>query len=185
MIFTPTEIADVWIIEPSPLEDPRGYFARIFCQRELNDHDIDFDLVQANRSVTKKRGTIRGLHYQRSPLWEPKIVQCVRGSVYNVVVDLRPDSPTFTKWLAVELSEDNRKMVYTPEGFANGCQTLTDNCELLYFMSQFYSPEHATGVRFDDPDIGVAWPISDWDASDKDKQLPSLRDSLKPSLDKS
>lgn len=174
MIFTKTEINGVWIIELEPKADSRGYFSRLFCKKELAQAGIDLEIAQINRSFTKKRGTLRGLHYQKEPKWEAKIVQCVRGAIYNVVVDLRKDSPTFKSWIAVELSEDNKKMIYTPKGFANGFQSLTDNCELLYFMSEYYSPEHATGVRFNDPVFNINWPIENPKLSEKDAQLPFL-----------
>lgn len=172
MIFTKTEIDGVWIIEPEPRMDPRGYFARLFCKKELAQIGVDFDIKQINRSFSKKRGTLRGLHYQKEPTWEAKIVQCVRGAIYNVVVDFRKDSPTFKKWIAVELSEDNKKMIYTPKGFVNGFQALTDNCELLYFMSEYYSPEHAAGLRYNDIVFNINWPIENPELSEKDSQLP-------------
>jgi dTDP-4-dehydrorhamnose 3,5-epimerase len=174
MIFNKTEINGLYVIDLELKTDERGYFTRVFCKDELAKAGIGFDIVQVNRSLTKKRGTLRGLHYQREPKWEAKIVQCLRGTIYNVAVDLRKDSSTFGKWLALELSEENKKMLYTPKGFANGFQALTDNCELLYFMSEFYSPKHTTGVRYNDPRLNISWPIENPIISDTDKNLPFL-----------
>jgi dTDP-4-dehydrorhamnose 3,5-epimerase len=167
----------LYLIETEPRVDDRGFFVRIFAKEELAAAGLDFAMVQSNRSFTQKKGTIRGMHFQRSPKWEGKIIQCLRGTTFQVVVDLRPDSSTFKKWISVELSGDNKKMLFVPKGFANGFQALADDCELLYFMSEFYSPEHATGVRYDDPSFGIPWPMENPMLSEKDKNLPLLADA--------
>lgn len=169
MIFHKTKIKDLYIIEPELKVDERGYFARIFGQDELKKIGLNFKIVQANRSLTLKKGTIRGVHFQKEPRAEDKIVQCLRGRVYDVAIDLRKDSPTRGQWVAEELSEDNHRMFYIPKGFAHGFQTLTDNCEMQYFMSEFYSPEHASGVRWDDPVFNITWPLKNPELSEKDK----------------
>lgn len=174
MKFQETELKGVYKIEPEPFEDERGWFARIFDCEELKKNGIDFKVVQSNRSFTRQKGMLRGLHYQKEPMWEPKIVQCVRGVTYQVIADLRPDSLTYKKWISMELSETNRAMFYSPMGCANGFQALTDNCELLYFMGERYSPQHAGGVRYDDPSLNITWPLPDPIMSEKDKNLPFL-----------
>jgi len=174
MKFQKTKIEGLYIIEPELKTDERGYFARIFAKDELAREGLSFDIVHANISSTKKRGTVRGMHFQREPKAEGKIVQCVRGGIYDVAVDLRKNSKTFGKWEAVELTEENRKMFFIPKGFAHGFQALTDNCEVKYFMSEFYSPEHATGVRWDDPMLRVSWPIADIILDEKDRSWPML-----------
>jgi dTDP-4-dehydrorhamnose 3,5-epimerase len=175
MKFIKTEISGVFIIEPELNLDSRGYFGRFFCKQEAIKAGIDFDIVQINKSFTQNKGTIRGFHYQNHPMWEEKIVQCTKGSIYDVVVDIRKDSPTYMKWISFELSEENKKMVYTSKGIMNGFQSLTDGCELLYFMSQYYSPEHGSGIRFDDPSLNVNWPIANPILSERDKKLPFLK----------
>jgi dTDP-4-dehydrorhamnose 3,5-epimerase len=174
MIFNKTEIEGVWVIEPELKIDERGYFARIFCQEELRKNGLSFNIVQINRSFTKKKGTLRGIHFQKEPKAEDKVVQCQRGGIYNVVVDLRKNSKTLGQWLAVELTEDNKKMLLVSKGCANGFQALTDNCELLYFMSEFYSPEHASGLRWNDPKLKIPWPIDNPFLSEKDKNWPLM-----------
>lgn len=175
MKFRKTKIKEVYIIEPEPKKDERGCFARIFCQAELEKQDLDFKIVQANHSFTKKKGTIRGIHFQKKPKTEDKIIQCQRGKIYNAVVDLREDSESYLQWLAVELSEDNKKMILVPKGCANGFQALTDNCEILYFMSEFYSPDHASGVRWDDSSLKIPWPIQNPFLSEKDRNWPLIK----------
>ena len=172
MIFHKTKIKGLYITELELKKDERGSFARIFGQDELAREGLNFKIVQANRSLTLTKGTIRGMHFQKEPNAEDKIVQCLRGRVYDVVIDLRKNSPTYGQWLAEELSEDNSKMFYIPKGFAHGFQTLTDNCEMQYFMSEFYSSEHASGIRWDDPIFNITWPVAVTDLSDKDKKWP-------------
>jgi dTDP-4-dehydrorhamnose 3,5-epimerase len=174
MIFHKTKFDGVYLIEPELRSDERGWFARFFCQEEFQKAGIAFDIKQVNRSFTKQRGMLRGLHYQKEPKWESKVVSCLQGAIYDVVVDLREESPTFRQWEAFELSAENKKMLYTPKGFANGFQALTDNCELLYYMGEFYSPEHAAGLRYDDPTLNIMWPIPEPILSEKDRALPFL-----------
>jgi len=175
MIFRETKIKDLYIIEPELKIEERGYFARIFCKKELAKVGFDFEVVQINRSLNKKRGVIRGLHWQRSPKAEDKIVQCIRGAIYDVAIDLRQDSPTYGHWLAEELTENNKKMFLIPKGFAHGFQTLTDNAEVLYLMSEFYSPEQESGVRWNDPSFNIQWPIKNPILSEKDKNWPLVK----------
>lgn len=169
MIFHKTKIKDLYIIEPELKKDKRGYFTRIFCQKELKKNGFDdFNIVQINRSLNKKRGTIRGMHFQKYPQMEAKIVTCLKGRAYDVVVDLRKNSSTYGRWVAEELNENNKKIFLIPKGFAHGFQTLTDNCELLYFMSEFYSSKDERGVRWDDPFLSIKWPIKNPILSQKD-----------------
>lgn len=179
MLFHKTSIEGLYLLEPELKLDERGFFGRFFCKQEFARAGVPFEIAQINRSFTKVRGMLRGLHYQKEPKWEAKVVGCLRGAIYNVAVDLREGSPTFGAWEAFELTEENKKMLYTPKGFANGFQAITDNCELLYFMSEFYSPEHASGLRYNDPKLGIAWPIAEPVLSEKDKNLPFL-ETLEP-----
>lgn len=145
---------------------------RTFCKEELNKYGLQFTIVQVNQTLTKKKGTVRGMHFQTPPKAEDKIVQCLHGAIYDVAIDLRADSPTYGKWVAEELNEDNKKMFFIPKGFAHGFQSLTNNCEVQYFMSEFYSPEHASGVRWDDSIFNIKWPIKNLSLSEKDKNWP-------------
>ncbi len=172
MIFHPTKIKNLYIIEPEPKIDERGYLVRIFCEEEFRKNGLEFKIVQASQTSTKKKGVIRGMHFQKEPKAEDKIVQCLKGVVYDVAVDLRKDSLTYGKWIAVELSQENKKMFFVPKGFAHGFQTLTDNCEMQYFMSEFYSPEQVRGVRWDDSFFNIKWPIENPILSEKDKNWP-------------
>jgi len=158
MIFRETKIKGVFLIEIEPLSDERGFFARSWCREEFKSHGLKPELVQCNLSFNCKKGTLRGMHYQSAPWEEAKLVRCTRGAIFDVIIDLRPQSSTYKQWLAAELSEDNRKMLYIPEGFAHGFQTLADNTEVFYQMSEFYHPECAKGMRWDDPAIGIRWP---------------------------
>ena len=174
MIFTETKLKGAFTIEPERLEDDRGFFARMWCQQEFEAHGLDPRLVQCNISFNKRRGTLRGMHYQVAPHEEAKLVRCTMGTVYDVIIDLRSDSPTFKQWVAVELTADNRRMLYIPEGFAHGFQTLEDNTEVFYQMSEFYHPECARGVRWDDPSFGIVWPIVPQCISQQDMSYPSM-----------
>lgn len=158
MIFAETKLKGAYIIEPERLEDERGFFARTFCQEEFAAHGLRTRFVQCSISFNKKKGTLRGMHYQVAPHEEAKLVRCTMGAIYDVIIDLRPGSPTFTQWVAVELTAQNRKMLYIPEGLAHGFQTLEDDTEVFYQMSEFYHPECARGVRWDDPVFGIKWP---------------------------
>lgn len=172
MIFHKTKIEGLYIIEPELRVDERGYFARVFCKEEFSKIGFNFEIVQINRSLSERGGTLRGMHFQKPPKAEDKIIQCLKGAIYDVAVDLRKDSPTYGQWVAEELSENNKKIFFIPKGFAHGFQTLTDNCEVLYFMSEFYSLEYGSGVRWDDPFFNIKWPIKPTIISDKDKNWP-------------
>lgn len=173
MIFAETALKGAFIIDLKRIEDERGFFARGFCQNELSAHGLNPAMVQLNVALSRKRGTIRGMHFQRAPREEAKLVRCTRGAVFDVIVDLRPGSPTRGRWLGVELTEDNHRMFYAPEGFAHGYQTLADNTEIYYQTSQFYAPELATGLRFDDPALGIVWPLPAGVVSDQDRNWPA------------
>lgn len=171
MIFSETKLKGAFIIEPERIGDERGFFARTFCHKEFEDHGLNPKVVQCNVSFNTKRGTLRGMHYQVAPYEEAKLVRCTRGAIYDVILDLRQESITFGKWEATELTEENRKMVYAPEGFAHGFQTLEDNTEVLYQMSEFYHPECARGVRWNDLTFSIEWPIDVKTISEKDKSF--------------
>jgi len=159
MIFSETKLKGAFIIDVEPREDERGFFARSWCENEFKQHGLNSRFAQCNISFNKKRGTLRGMHYQVAPFAEAKVVRCTMGAIYDVIIDLREDSPTFKQWLSVELTAENRRALYVPEDFAHGFQTLVDNTEVFYQMSEFYHPECAHGVRWDDPTFGVAWPV--------------------------
>jgi dTDP-4-dehydrorhamnose 3,5-epimerase len=172
MKFIKTKISGVYVIECELWEDERGYFDRLFCKDELAKSGIQFDIAQINHSFSRYKGTLRGLHFQKEPNAQDKLAKCLRGALYDVVVDLREDSPSYGQWIAEELSEENKKMLLVPKGCAHGFQTLTDNCEVIYFMSEFYSPAHSSGVLWDDPFFGVKWPILNPILSEQDKNWP-------------
>ena len=175
MIFTETPLAGAFVVEPELLEDTRGFFARTWCGREVEARGLVARIAQCSTSFNKKRGTLRGMHYQAAPFAETKIVRCIRGSMYDVIVDLRPGSATFTGHFAVVLTAENRKMLYVPAGFAHGFQTLADDTEVLYQISEFYSSQHARGVRWDDPAFGIRWPGDDRTIIDRDRTYPDFR----------
>jgi len=158
MKFIETKLKGAYIIEPERLEDERGFFARTFCQKEFEAHGRNSRLVQCNISYNKHKGTVRGMHYQVAPRAEIKLVRCTKGAIYDVIIDLRSDSITFCQWIAVELNVKNHRMLYIPEGFAHGFQTLEDDTEVFYQMSEFYSSKYARGVRWNDPAFGIEWP---------------------------
>ena len=172
MIFTPLQLTGAWQIDIEPREDDRGFFARAFCQREFAEHGLAVEIAQSNLSRTAQRGTVRGMHFQLPPNAEAKLVRCTRGAVFDVIVDLRRDSPTACQWVGRELSETNNRMMYVPEGFAHGYQTLEDDSVLFYQVSQFYSPESERGVRWNDPAFGIEWPMAAALVSDKDSAYP-------------
>ncbi|ETT65504.1 dTDP-4-dehydrorhamnose 3,5-epimerase [Paenibacillus odorifer] len=174
MIFHETNLKGVFEIDIQPIEDERGFFARTWCVNEFEKHGINSKFVQCNISFNKKKGTLRGMHYQSAPYGEMKLIRCIKGSIYDVIIDLRPDSLTYKNWCSVFLSENNRKMLYIPEGFAHGFQTLEDNTEVFYQMGEFYHPESARGIRWNDPTIGIEWPINDLIISEKDKTYPNF-----------
>ena len=175
MIFTETKLSGAFIIEPEPIADERGFFARTFCAREFAAHDLQTDFVQCNTSFNVKKGTLRGMHYQAAPHQEIKIVRCIAGTIFDVIIDLRPDSPTYTRWISVELSAVNRKMVYIPKDFAHGFLTLSDNAEVFYHMSTFYVPEAARGLHYKDAVFNIDWPASIKEISLKDQGYPSFQ----------
>ena len=168
MLSSPTKLKDAYIVEPKKLEDERGFFARSWCEKEFRDRGLNSNLVQCNISFNKKKGTLRGMHLQIEPYAEAKLVRCTQGAIYDVIVDLRPDSETYLQWIGVELNPDNRKALYVPEGFAHGFQTLADNTEVFYQMSQFYAPECALGYRWDDPSFNITWHEDITTISEKD-----------------
>jgi dTDP-4-dehydrorhamnose 3,5-epimerase len=171
MIFTETKLKSAFVIETEWQEDERGFLARSFCRDEFEAHGLNPRVVQCSISFNRKKGTLRGMHYQTRPYEEVKLVRCTRGAIYDVIIDLRPDSPTFEQWIAVELTADNRRMIYVPEGCAHGFQTLEDNTEVFYQMSEFYHPECARGVRWNDPAFGIEWPLSNPILSDRDRRF--------------
>ncbi len=174
MKFLPTPLKDAYLIELERRGDERGFFARAFCQREFAGAGLVSNFVQANNALSRNKGTLRGFHYQLPPAAEVKVVRAIRGSLYDVIVDLRPDSPTFCKSFGAELSDENRRMIYVPRGFAHGFVTLTDDAEALYLVSDFYAPEQERGLRFDDPRLSVAWPVEPVEISSKDQSWPSF-----------
>jgi dTDP-4-dehydrorhamnose 3,5-epimerase len=174
MKFTETELKGSFIIEPEILEDERGFFARTWCRKEFEQQDLNPDLVQCNISFNRQRGTLRGMHYQDPPCEETKLVRCTLGAIYDVIIDLRPSSLTYKKWISMELTAENRKMIYIPEGFSHGFITLTDNTEVFYQMSEFYDPKYARGVRWNDPAFNIDWPHEVTVISEKDMQYPDF-----------
>jgi dTDP-4-dehydrorhamnose 3,5-epimerase len=174
MKFVATPLAGAFVIELEELGDERGFFARSFCGREFRAHGLDAAVAQCNVSFNRKRGTLRGLHYQAEPHAEAKLVRCTRGAIWDVIVDLRPGSATVRRWFAAELSAENRRALYAPAGFAHGFQTLADDSEVLYQMSESYHAELARGVRWNDPGLAVPWPIAQPIVSERDRALPLL-----------
>jgi dTDP-4-dehydrorhamnose 3,5-epimerase len=174
MKMNATPLPKAYVLEPEPIVDHRGRFARVYCHRELEQIGHHKPIVQVNHSLTTKKGAIRGMHFQYPPEAEIKMTKCIAGSVYDVIVDLRCNSPTFRRWHGEILSAKNMKMVYVPEGFAHGFQTLEANSELLYFHTQFYSPQHEGAVRFDDPAVKICWPLEVTEVSARDRSHPLL-----------
>lgn len=174
MDFHECGILGAWLIKPAPREDSRGRFMRAWCQREFMDHEIDFTPVQANMTLSIRKGTIRGLHYQEAPALEAKLVRCTRGAIFDVVVDLRPASSTYRAWYGTTLSADNGRMLFVPEGCAHGCQATEDMSEIHYLTSAFYSPDNVRGLRYDDPAIRIAWPLDVSEISEQDRSWPFL-----------
>jgi len=175
MIILPTALHGAYVIDLEKREDSRGFFARAWCRREFEQHHLVPDLMQANLSYNTMKGTLRGMHYQAAPYGEVKLVRCTRGRLYDVIVDLRPESSTYGRWLGVELTADNRLMLYVPAGFAHGYETLEDNTEALYLVSEYYTPGAERGVRYDDPAFEIVWPLPVTSVSEKDQQWPNFR----------
>lgn len=170
MIFTETGLTGAYVVGIKRIEDDRGFFARGWCRREFEEAGLNPGLVQINLARSLKQGTLRGLHYQEAPHAEAKLARCTKGAIFDVLVDLRPDSPTFKRWFGLELTADNHQMLYVPEGFAHGYETLTDDAEMCYHTSQFYAAASARGVRYDDPAFGIAWPLPVAVISDADRR---------------
>lgn len=175
MHFIPTNLAGAYLIEPEPTSDERGFFARTWCRYEFADKGLNPNLVQCNISYNKARGTLRGMHYQKAPHAEAKLVRCTQGAVYDVIIDLRSDSNTFTQWYGVDLTAENRKALYVPEGFAHGFITLKDDTEVLYQMSEFFHEECAAVVRWNDPVFSIQWPIDVKVISERDQNYQDFK----------
>lgn len=174
MIFTPAPLKDAFTIDTEPFQDERGLFARTFCKNEFQQIEHKGEFVQFNHSHTNLSGTIRGMHYQLPPFSEIKLIRCIKGEVFDVIIDIRKGSPTFLQYFSVTLSEENMKMIYIPEGFAHGFQTLRDHSELIYHHTNFYTPGMEGGIRYDDPAININWPEELTTISEKDKNMPYL-----------
>jgi dTDP-4-dehydrorhamnose 3,5-epimerase len=172
MTFEETTVSGALVVAPQRIQDERGYFGRIWCRRELSERGLNADVVQSNVGFSQRKGTLRGLHFQRDRHAEVKIVRCTRGAVFDVVVDLRPGSPSYRRWYGVELTPENGKMIYVPEGCAQGYLTLTDDSEIYYHTTAFYAPEFASGVRYDDPAFGIVWPLPVSVISPQDQRWP-------------
>lgn len=173
MLFTETKLAGALIIDLDTTEDSRGFFARTFCVNEFANHGLKPAVVQCNLSFNYKKGTLRGMHFQKYPSTETKLVRCIKGAIYDVIIDLRPESPTYLSHIGVELTADNHRALYIPDNFAHGFQTLADDTEVLYQMGDFYAPEYAAGYRYDDPAFNIKWPlpVSEISAKDQDWSL--------------
>lgn len=174
MLFAETKLKGAFIIDIELHEDERGFFARSWCENEFKYHGLNPRLVQCNISFNKKRGTLRGMHFQVAPFEEAKLVRCTKGAIYDVIIDLRPNSPTFKQWLSVELTEKNHRAIFVSTGFAHGFQTLQDHSEVFYQMSEFFHPEYARGVRWNDPVFGIDWPIDMQFISQRDQEYPDF-----------
>ena len=174
MKFHETELQGAYLIDIEKREDERGFFARTWCEKEFKDHGLVARVVQANTSFNTRAGTLRGMHYQLAPYQETKLVRCTRGALYDVIVDLRPDSPTYKRWIGVELTASNYRMLYVPADFAHGFITLEDNTEAAYLMSESYTPGAGAGLRWDDPQLNIEWPRPVEVISDKDAGWPDM-----------
>jgi dTDP-4-dehydrorhamnose 3,5-epimerase len=174
MRFETTALDGVWVVHPEPIHDDRGFFARTFCVNEFRVHGLETDFPQHSISCSLLKGTVRGMHFQREPHSEVKLVRCLSGSIWDAVIDMRPRSPTFGHWRGIELSEENGLQLYIPKGFAHGFQTLSDNTRVNYLISEFHSPSAAGGVRYDDPAFGIKWPLPVSVISDKDLLWPAF-----------
>jgi len=172
MIFVQTELKGLWLIDLEKKSDDRGFFARSWCVEEFGRHGLKAQVVQCNISFNRHKGTLRGLHFQAAPHAEAKLVRCTRGAIHDVAVDLRQDSPSYGRWIGVDLTADNQRMLYIPEGFAHGFQTLQDNSEVFYQMSEFFHPELSRGIRWNDPLLDIQWPLPNPQLSERDRTLP-------------
>ncbi len=178
MEFTETTLKDARVLRLKKIEDERGFFARAWCREEFLQHGLNPEMVQLNTAFSHRRGTLRGLHYQLVPHAEAKFIRCTRGAIYDVIVDLRPGSPTLGRWYGLELTPDNGLMLYAPEGFAHGYQTLQDNTEMYYFTSAAYAPSAARGLRYDDPVVGIEWPLPVSLISPADRSWPGFQGAV-------
>jgi len=169
MIFNETPLSGAYLIDLEKRGDDRGFFARAFCRNEFAEHGLETEFVQMNNSLSASRGTLRGMHYQLDPAAEVKVVRCVAGSLWDVILDLRPASPTFGQWFGAELTSENRRMMYAPRGFAHGFLTLSDDTEAFYLVSAFYAPDRERGIRWNDPRFAIEWPLHPMVISDKDR----------------
>ncbi|HZT22863.1 MAG TPA: dTDP-4-dehydrorhamnose 3,5-epimerase [Verrucomicrobiae bacterium] len=178
MKFTETPLPGAYVIELEKRGDDRGWFARFFCEREFARHQLNPRIVQANNSFSRHRGTLRGMHYQLPPRAEDKIVRCLRGALFDAIIDLRPESPTFLKHFTIELTAENRTMLYVPKGFAHGFITLEPDTEVFYLVTEFYAPDYERGIRYNDPKFGIRWPLPPAVISDKDRNHPDFDPAL-------
>ena len=174
MKFEPTPLDGAWVVGMEPIRDERGCFSRTFCLREFEEHGIGINMVQCNLSLNHKTGTLRGMHYQQEPAAEAKLVRCSRGAMYDVIIDLRPGSPTHLRYFGLELTQKNMKALFVPHGFAHGFLTLDEQTEVVYMMSEPYMPEYACGVRYNDPALAIEWPAPIRVVSEKDQNWPLL-----------
>lgn len=174
MKFEPTPLKDAWVVKQTPIGDERGYFARAFCQREFEEHGLPSSFTQCNTSFSRDAGTLRGMHYQIDPSPETKFMRCTRGAVYDVIVDMRPGSPTYRQYFGTELTQDNHKMLFVPACFAHGFITLEPDSQVYYMVGGFYTPECERGLRYDDPALGIEWPMEPTVISEKDLSWPLL-----------
>ena len=172
MIFTETKLKGAYILDLEKHGDDRGFFARSFCKKEFEQYGLVSDVVQTNVSHSVKKGTLRGMHYQLAPHQETKLVRCTQGALHDVIIDLRKDSPTYKQWIGVELTADNHKMLFVPRDFAHGFLTLEEHTEITYEVSEFYTPEAESGLRWNDPAFGIEWPATVHEISDKDANWP-------------
>ncbi len=177
MRFRECDVADAWVIDPAPHEDPRGRFFRAWCREEFTAHGIEFVPLQANVAQSVRKGTMRGMHYQVAPALEAKLVRCTAGAVFDVVVDLRPASRTFLKWYGTDLSASNGRMLFVPQGCAHGCVSTEDNTDIYYMASAMYAPKQARGVRYDDPALAIRWPVPVTFVSSQDSTWPDVDQS--------
>mgnify|MGYP004452522127 FL=1 len=178
MKATETELKGVFVLEPQVFGDARGWFMESWSQRKMHDAGIDVQFVQDNQSFSAQKGTLRGLHYQLNPMCQAKLLRCTRGKIFDVAVDIRKGSPQYGKWVGVELSAENKKQLFIPRGFAHGFITLTDDVEVQYKADNYYAPECDGNIRWDDPDIGVEWPLKPLILSEKDSKAPLLKERI-------
>jgi len=180
MIFEETKLKGAFVIQIKQLSDDRGFFGRSWCKKEMEEHGLNGNVVQANTSLSKYKGTLRGMHYQKHPFEETKLIRCTKGAVYDVIIDLRKDSATYRQWFGIELTEDNYTMLYVPEKFAHGFVTLKDLAEVTYLVTEYYTPGAEAGLRYNDPAFGIAWPEEVRFMSGKDNSHPDFNESLLP-----